>query len=232
MRYNACMTREEAIREYLPHFDELDEGMQQRALSQVSLCHAAEHELIHKAGEECKGTIVIVCGSVRAFSDFADRREISLYRLGPYDMCLFSASCAFRYPGVQISLEAEEDTEYLVIPTPLFHCLQEASPRFAMLVNNIMQERFADIFALLNDILTKKLPTRLASLLLDEADRSASDTVAITQERLASHLGSAREVITRTLRYLQDDGLISIGRGAVHIKDRKGLERLASSTGV
>ena len=137
--------------------------------------------------------------------------------------------CTFRQPGVQISLEADEDTDYLVIPTPLFMKMQNEVPSFAKLVSDIMQERFADIFTLLGDILTKKLPTRLASLLLEEATRCTGDEIAITQDRLASHLGSAREVVTRTLKYLQDEGLITIGRGQIIIRNRAGLEKLAAA---
>lgn len=222
------MTREEAIRSHIPYFDEMG-PLKEEILQTVGLEHAVRGESIHRAGETCKGTIVIVTGLVRAYSDLAERKELTLYRLSSYDMCLFSASCTFRQPGVQISLEADEDTDYLVIPTPLFMKMQNAVPSFAKLVSDIMQERFADIFTLLGDILTKKLPTRLASLLLEEATRCTGDEIAITQDRLASHLGSAREVVTRTLKYLQDEGLITIGRGQIIIRNRAGLEKLASS---
>ena len=69
---------------------------------------------------------------------------------------------------------------------------------------------------------------RLASFLLAERDLEGSSRLELTHERIASHLGTAREVVTRMLRYFQSEGLVRLSRGAVEIADADGLRRLCT----
>jgi CRP/FNR family transcriptional regulator len=68
---------------------------------------------------------------------------------------------------------------------------------------------------------------RLAIFLLEETQASGSNTVSITHEMIARHLGSAREVITRTLKHLAADGLLEVSRKGITIIDKKKLQALA-----
>ena len=70
------------------------------------------------------------------------------------------------------------------------------------------------------------LDKRLAIFLLEQSNIEESDTIKITHEKIANHLGSAREVITRMLKYFQEEGIISLSRGTIHIVNRKRLEQL------
>lgn len=218
---------ESELGKFIPCYDEFDEETRKRLEREVVIMNASRGGIVYRAGEECLGTVIVMSGQLRAFTSFNEGREISLYRLFAYDMCLFSASCMFNMSAVSISLMAEEETRYMIIPTALFTLLQDSSPRFASIVSKVMMERFSDVYSLLDQVLNRRINTRLAALLLEEADLASRDTLETTQEKLASHLGSAREVVTRTLKYLQEEGLIEVGRGSVRILDRKGLEEMA-----
>ena len=75
----------------------------------------------------------------------------------------------------------------------------------------------------------KSFDRRLANFLLEESALEGTDTLSITHEKIAQHLGSAREVVTRMLRCFQQEGLVKLSRSRVELLDRKGLARLARS---
>ena len=82
---------------------------------------------------------------------------------------------------------------------------------------------------LMDQVMWKSFDKRLAGFLLEESVLEETDTLKITHEKIASHMGTAREVVTRMLKYFQTEGLVRLSRGAVEILDRKGLSRLFSN---
>ena len=90
-----------------------------------------------------------------------------------------------------------------------------------------MAARFSDVMWLLNQILYKKLDSRLAAFLLEESLLADSETLYLTHEEIANHLGSAREVVTRMLKYFSSEGLVALSRGVVNITDAGHLHALA-----
>jgi len=73
----------------------------------------------------------------------------------------------------------------------------------------------------------KSFDKRLADFLLKESALEGAAALTITHEKIANHLGSAREVVTRMLRYFQGEGLVKLSRGCVELTDPKGLEQLS-----
>ena len=104
--------------------------------------------------------------------------------------------------------------------------MEECAP-LANYTNELMASRFSEVMWLVEQILWKSFDRRLAAFLLEESVLESSDELRITHERIAAHLGTAREVVTRMLRYFQSEGLVSLSRGTVRIADRQGLEALA-----
>ena len=106
----------------------------------------------------------------------------------------------------------------------------QQSAAVANYTNEVMATRFSDVMWLLDQILNKKLDARLAAFLLEESALEQTDTLAITHEMIAEHLGSAREVVTRMLRYMKDEGLVELARGTVKIADAARLQALAGDS--
>ena len=75
-----------------------------------------------------------------------------------------------------------------------------------------------------------KFDRRLAIFLLDEAALEQSDTISLTHDQIARHLGTAREVVTRMLKYFQSEGLLSVSRGGIRLLDRKGVNAIAQAS--
>ena len=104
---------------------------------------------------------------------------------------------------------------------------QQRSAPLANYTNEIMASRFSEVMWLIEQIMWKSFDRRLASFLLEEASIEGTDCLKITHEIIGNHMGNAREVVTRMLRYFQSEGMVSLSRGTVELKDTERLEELA-----
>lgn len=200
---------------------------QRRALEAAASPRRLEAgEQLSGAGE-CVGLLAVRSGRLRAYMISDTGREITLYRLFERDICLFSASCVMRGLQFDVSIEAEQPSEVLVVSPEVYKRVMEESAPLANYTNELMASRFSEVMWLVEQILWKSFDRRLAAFLLEESALESSDELRITHERIAAHLGTAREVVTRMLRYFQSEGLVSLSRGTVRIADRQGLEALA-----
>jgi CRP/FNR family transcriptional regulator len=82
---------------------------------------------------------------------------------------------------------------------------------------------------LMEQIMWRSFDKRLAAFLMEEAVLEGTDVLKITHEKIAAHMGTAREVVTRMLRYFQSESMVKLTRGAVELTDKKRLRSLADS---
>lgn len=214
------------IREYLPIWDKLNEDQQNRIRRTITLHRVKKGTVIHNGNMDCTGLLLIQTGQLRAYLLSEEGREITLYRLFERDLCLLSASCMIRSIQFEVTVAAEKDTEFWLIPTEIYQSVQEESAPAAGYINELMASRFSEVMWLIEQIMWKSLDKRVAAFLLEEASIEGAAALHITHETIANHLGTHREVITRMLRYFQNEGLVKLARGVVEILDEAGLERL------
>ena len=207
-------------------WDKLTDAQRRALESAASPRRLEAGEQLSGAGE-CVGLLAVRSGRLRAYMISDTGREITLYRLFERDICLFSASCVMRGLQFDVSIEAEQPSEVLVVSPEVYKRVMEESAPLANYTNELMASRFSEVMWLVEQILWKSFDRRLAAFLLEESALESSDELRITHERIAAHLGTAREVVTRMLRYFQSEGLVSLSRGTVRIADRQGLEALA-----
>lgn len=207
-------------------WDKLTDAQRRALESAASPRRLEAGEQLSGAGE-CVGLLAVRSGRLRAYMISDTGREITLYRLFERDICLFSASCVMRGLQFDVSIEAEQPSEVLVVSPEVYKRVMEESAPLANYTNELMASRFSEVMWLVEQILWKSFDSRLAAFLLEESALESSDELRITHERIAAHLGTAREVVTRMLRYFQSEGLVSLSRGTVRIADRQGLEALA-----
>ena len=132
-------------------------------------------------------------------------------------------------PSIQfdITIQAEKDTTFWVIPPDVYKSLMEESASVANYTNELISSRFSDVMWLMEQIMWKSFDQRLAGFLLEESDLEQSDVLRMTHEKIANHLGTAREVVTRMLRYFQSEGMVNLSRGAVELTDKPRLAKLS-----
>jgi len=128
-----------------------------------------------------------------------------------------------------IMIEAEKDSEFWSIPACLYKNLMDESLAVANYSNSLMSSHFSEIMWLMEQIMWKSFDKRLAGFLLEECRLEDSTSLKLTHEKIANHLGTAREVVTRMLRYFQTESLVKLTRGTVEITDMAGLEALADT---
>ena len=218
--------RLDAALEQLPFWPNLTEPQRELARRGARLAQYDRGALVHGCDGQCLGMIRVQSGRLRACMLSDDGREITLYRLFERDICLFSASCMVRSLQFDISIEAERDSELLVISPEVYRRVMEQSAPLANYTNELMASRFSEVMWLVEQVLWKSFDRRLAAFLLEESALEGGPELGLTHERIAAHLGTAREVVTRMLRYFQSEGMVRLSRGTVAITDRRRLEAL------
>ena len=217
------------FQDYFPVWNRLTAAQQNQLLSGLTSRKAKKGTILHNGSADCTGLLLIKTGQLRAYILSDEGREITIYRLFDRDMCLFSASCILNSIQFEITITAEKDTEFWLIPSELYKNLLTESAPLANYTNELMAARFSDVMWLVEQILGKSLDKRLAAFLLEEAAIEDSNELKITHEIIANHLGSHREVITRMLRYFQSEGIVKLSRGKITLLNPERLEALASS---
>ena len=215
------------LEQYFPIWDKLTPVQQQRLQDAATLRQVAKGTVLHNGSADCVGLLVVQSGRLRAFMRSEEGKEVTLYRLFEGDICLFSASCMMASLQFDVVIEAETDAALWVIPAGLYQEIMQQSAAAANYTNELMATRLSEIMWRMDQILFKRFDSRLADFLLEESQVEQSDTLAITHEKIAAHMGSAREVVTRMLKYFQSEGLVRLSRGTVQLLDRKRLRTLA-----
>ena len=213
--------------EYFPIWNKLTPAHQQRLTDSAEFLKVKGGNVIHNGSMDCLGLLLIRSGQLRVYTLSSEGREITLYRLFDHDICLFSASCVMPNIQFEVIIEAEKDSEMWVLPSCLFKDLMEESAVVANYANQLISSRFSEVMWLMEQIMWKSFDKRLASFLLEESILENSACLKITHEKIANHMGTAREVVTRMLRYFQSEGMVKLTRGAVEIVDKAALEHLA-----
>ena len=214
------------FQEYFPIWEQLRPEQQDKILNSLIFKSVTKGTVLHNGSMDCTGLLLIKSGQLRAYILSDEGREITIYRLFDRDLCLFSASCMLRSIQFEITIEAEKDSELWIIPPDVYQGIMAESAPVANYTNELMASRFSEVMWLMEQVMWKSLDKRLAAFLLDEASIEGTNSLKITHEVIANHLGSHREVITRMLRYFQSEGMVKLSRGMVTILDEAKLQGL------
>ena len=214
------------IANYFPIWDKLTQPQQERIRSTSNLHSVKANTLLHDGGPDCLGLLLVKSGQLRAYMLSEEGREITISRFFEMDICLFSASCVMSNMQFAVFIEAEKDSEVYVIPACLYQNLMDESLPIANYSHNLITNHLSEVMWLMEQIMWKSFDKRLARFLLEEANLEGSNSLKITHARIANHMGTAREVVTRMLRYFQSEGMVKLTRGSVDITDEKKLRKL------
>lgn len=213
------------LEEYFPFWKQIT-GEQREQFNRCAIKkNIKKGTTVYQGEDECIGILIVEKGQLRVFTISEEGKEITLYRLLPRDVCLLSASCVMRGIQFQVMVEAASDTQVIQIPAGVYRSMMDVSAPVANYTNELMAEKFSDVMWLMDQVLYKRLDSRIAAFLLEELEEG--DSLSITHDQIARHLGSAREVVTRMLKYFQSEGLVALSRGTIRVLDRKKLEHLA-----
>ena len=215
-----------AYSQYLPFWDKLTQEQQNRIADVIEFRTVKKGTIIHDSSAECLGFVIIQSGQLRSFILSEDGREITISRLFEYDNSLLSASCVMPDMQFNVMIEAEKDSEFWSIPACLFKNIMDESIAVSNYARSLLSSNFSELMWLMEQIMWKSFDKRLSAFLLEEASIEGTNCLKITHEIIANHLGTAREVVTRMLRYFQSEGMVRLTRGTIEITDEDKLTKL------
>ncbi|MEW6335944.1 MAG: Crp/Fnr family transcriptional regulator [Acidobacteriota bacterium] len=199
----------------------VDLGSLRGAAAAAQRITLASGAVLFEPGDACRAFGIVLSGRVRVVALSAAGRELVLYRVQPGEACTVTVSCLLGgtpYPARGV---VEGAFEAVAVPLAAFRHLVDSSPDFRSWVFALMSVRLVDLMRLVSEVAFGKLDQRLAALLLDRGPR-----LALSHQELASEVGSTREIVSRVLESLQDQGLVRLARRQVEVVDSAGLSQL------
>ena len=215
-----------SIAQFFPVFSQLTPQQQQMVLDYTAIRTVPAGTVVHNGAVECTGFLLVRSGQLRAYTLSEEGREVTIYRLFDHDCCLFSAACIMSSLQFEVIIETEKDSEIFIIPPSVYQKLMNESLPVSKYTNDLMASRFSEVMWLMEQIMWKSFDKRLAAFLVEESSIEGTKLLKITHEKIANHMGTAREVVTRMLRYFQGEGLVKLARGTIEITDEPGLRDL------
>jgi len=214
------------ICETLTFWDKLNAQEQALILNNIMPVKYRQGANIHSGENDCVGILLIKSGELRTYILSEDGREVTLYRLVKGDVCILSASCILKNITFDVHIDAEHDSEVLLINSNVFQQICNENIYAENFSYKAVVDRFSDVMWAMQQILFMSFDKRLAIFLLDELSKNGTDSISLTHEQIAKYMGSAREVVSRMLKYFENEGFVKLFRGDVKVIDKKSLREL------
>ena len=179
--------------------------------------------LMHRSEDSCKGLMTVLSGQLRTYILSEEGREVTLFRVNADEVCVLSASCLMDTITFDVLIEATEDTEVLVLPAAILNQVVQQNPYIELFLYKSATEKFSDVMWTMQQILFLKIDQRVAQFLWDEMVQKNSMTLSITHDEIARYIGSAREVVTKVLKYMVKEGALELKRGTIIVLNKEML---------
>ena len=204
-----------------------DETLKREIVENATLVKIPAGEYIFFEGDKCSQLALVIEGSVRVYKSTESGHEITLYRLGPGDSCILTASCIYAdsdFPAVAVT---EEDVEAAAVPAPVFRRWVNEYPLWRDYLFSLLSRRLADVIATIEEVAFRRMDVRIAEFLLDSMSDS-SQKVEKTHQDISRELGTSREVVSRILKHMESRKILSLHRGYLEITDEAKLKNIIS----
>jgi CRP/FNR family transcriptional regulator len=216
----------EALVALYPVLSRLTAAEQDALRREVQSAHIPAGTVLFDLDSPCSLFLLLTAGTVRVVKPALSGREIVLYRLDPGDSCILTVSCLLGESSYPARGVAETDVAAYILPRPLFYRLLGDSEPFRAFVFRYFAARISELMQLVEEVVFGALDQRLANLLVTQGPR-----LEMTHQQIADELGTVREVVSRRLKVLEQQGLVRLRRGQVEVLDLKRLGRVAAPAG-
>ena len=213
------------IKKTLGFWEKLTPAEQNLILENSRFKTYQQGQTIHNGEQDCVGVLLIKSGELRTYILSEDGRDITLYRLEKDDICILSASCVIENITFDVHIDAEKESSVILINPSIFQriCSQNIYAENFSYKSAI--DRFSDVMWALQQILFMSFDKRLTIFLLDEISKTGSTIIEMTHEQIAKYVGSAREVVSRMLKYFEKEGFVKLSRGKIEVIDKVELRK-------
>jgi CRP/FNR family transcriptional regulator len=184
-------------------------------------------KIIANSENECNGIVILKSGQLRVYLISDEGKEITLYRLLSSDVCIMTASCVLKNITFSVTLEVEKESVLFFIPANVWSSLSNSNSLVKEYSLELISSRFSEVMWVVEQVVFMGMGKRLSTFLLDQSALEQTNSISTTHDTIAKNLGTAREVISRLLKYFENEGLIELSRGTVKLMDIKKLRHMS-----
>lgn len=203
----------------LPFVEKMSKADISLIISNSTKIFHQKSKIIMDSSNKCMGLILVKSGQLRAYLHTDSGKELTLYRLMSGDVCILTASCILNNIDFDVTMQTEKPSGVIVIPANLWANLSSTYTQAKEFSMNLLNNRFSSVMWVIEQMVSKNMDERVSHFLYEQSELEKSTTLTITHEEIANNLGSAREVISRILKYLENECLIKLSRGKIKLID-------------
>jgi len=192
-------------------------------LAQATIVQIPAGTVVFKKGDPCENFLLLLDGTLRVQVSSDHGRELTLYRMLPGQSCAITTACLFRGDPYPAEAVAERELRGVVMPRAEFEAALVGSEGFRRFIFDGFARRMNDVVARIESVVLRSVDERLAEVLLASHDQVLP---GLSQRQIAADIGTAREVVSRRLKALAEQGLIHVNRGSIRIVEAEGLRAL------
>ena len=195
---------------YFQHHPALVEGL----LERVQRHSFQAGNQLYWEGDSCSGIAFLLVGTIRVYRCSETGREITLYEIGPGETCILNASCILGekpYPANAVTLT---EGEFILIPADSFRRMLGIHEPLRNMIFSLLSERLGDIMELVNEVAFRRMDERLMEYL---TEKSINGQLLATHQKIASDLGTSREVVSRILKDFERQGKLQLTRSEIKL---------------
>ncbi|WP_297136007.1 Crp/Fnr family transcriptional regulator [Terrisporobacter sp.] len=209
------------LKDILPFFNDLNDEEKMKLISKCNINKYKKGEIVHSKNSSCTGLLITLSGNFRGFISSPNGREITLFKLYERDVCMLSASCAFKNLTYDVNLEAETECSAIVLDSSLLEKLTSNNLSVIKYMLYLAQDKLSQVMYVLEQTTFFSLDERISEFLINQSNIENSNILYMTHENIANELGSSREVVSRILKKFEKEKKIEIYRGKIKLINLK-----------
>lgn len=211
---------------HFPAWQQLTSEQQNIICQNSSLINVNKHNFVNTTKEGCSGILIVKKGQLRVYTLSEQGKDVTFYRLNDGDISILSASCVIKDITFDIYIEALTDCELIQILPCAFAKVMNENIYLEAITYKLATKRLCTVTWAMQQMMFTSFDKRLAEFLLNESNSTHSNIINMTHEQIAKLMGTAREVVTRMLKYFSTEGYVELTRGKVKIINKQALEKL------
>lgn len=210
------------LSQYSDFWDHLTDEERQFVCRNTEVMSYHPGQNIHSADTQCIGVLFVKSGCLRVYIMSEEGKEVTLYRVNPGEVCILTASCVLSEITFDVYVDAEELSQVVVLNAFAFSKMIEKNIYVENFSNKMKAIRFSDVMWTMQQILFFSFDKRLAIFLYEELIKNGP-IIRYSHMEIAKYLGSAREVVSRMLKYFENEGIVKVSRKEIEIIDKRKL---------
>lgn len=210
-----------------PFWKDMTDRQKEEFIQNSYISDYKKGQFVNDSRGKCLGLLAVYKGQLRVYLQSENGKEVTLYRLEEGDICTLSSSCIIDEITFDVFIEATKDSSLIITKSSYLNHLYDDNVYVQNFIYKQTTENFSSVMWSMQQILFLSFDKRLASYLYDEMIKTTDNSLVVTHDEIAKELGSAREVVSRMLKYFQKEGFVTLERGKIVILDKEALLKIA-----